>query len=281
MRGYFVTLALLGMLVSGVNVTSSESADNARELCNKLDLADPSDLWDYGDAPDPSRDVSLKTGYAAEPVLGARFPTVAGTLHTTSQVGARHHVVSVAWLGSGVGTGNAPTETREADADAQPDEDTLLLQPNGNMRGGELNDFTFNPFSMVRTTTRDVSITVGSRVPVERWYLNVVVDWDLDGSWGGASRGTEWVVQNLEVTTENSALPGGPISTPVTFPVTAGSQPGRPWIRVTLTPDAVIMPPDEADRGWDGGVPKGQATASGLVGFPCGETSDGRLITVV
>jgi len=80
-------------------------------------------------------------------------------------------------------------------------------------------------------------------------FVNVLADWDQNGSWGGASQcpiGTtpEWVLQNFQIPPQYD----GPLSAlmPVGTSFLIGPNPGYVWFRFSITEQPIITPD------WDG-----------------------------
>lgn len=186
-------------------------------------------VWDFGDAPDPT------------------FPSV------LASDGVRHAVVEFEWLGEGV----------------DEEEDSLQV-------GEESWDDGVRVAELEACAQGDLEVTVAVRdreQPQHAYdaqhlvYLNVLVDWDGDGCWGGrvscpqGSVASEWAVRNLPI--DVSSWPEGSTSMaiPLHFPV--GPRTGQSWARFSLSYAEVISGED-----WDGrGV------------FAFGETED-HLLTI-
>jgi hypothetical protein len=113
----------------------------------------------------------------------------------------------------------------------------------------------------------DIDIDVTNHFPFS-CFLNVLIDWNQDGQWGGVDVGCggavpELAVQNLLIpTTGGMTLPLsqlGPIA-----PIQIGSHSEHVWARFTLTEVPLPNP-----AGWNGSVISG-----GWGSFPVGETED-------
>ncbi|HJX39572.1 MAG TPA: glycosyl hydrolase [Anaerolineae bacterium] len=187
------------------------------------------EAWDFGDAPDPG------------------FPSL------KISDGARHSLISFEWLGAAV---DAEADSRQVDRDLF--DDGIVV--------GEL--------QACAQESLQVGVTVGDRDDVEHpydaqhlLYLNVLVDWDGDGSWSGqmycpeGSVASEWAVRNLPI--DVSSWPAEALSQPVDLQLAVGPSTGQAWARFTLSYGEIISGED-----WDG---KGT--------FSYGETED-RLLTV-
>jgi hypothetical protein len=170
-------------------------------------------MWDFGDAPDPE------------------FPSLAAS------DGARHANISFEWLGEGV---DAEPDSRQIDRDLYDD----------GVTSGELLACTQQAL--------EVEITVQSRENPEHLYdaqhllyLNVLVDWNGDGSWSGTVDcpqgvvASEWAVRNLPI--DVSTWPDGALSTLEPVVLTAGPLAGPAWARFSLSYAEVVSGDD-----WDG-----------------------------
>jgi hypothetical protein len=184
----------------------------------------PASAWDFGDAPDPA------------------FPAL------LASDGARHAVVQLEWLGEGV---DQEQDSRQVDYDLYDDGIDIV--------------------SLVACTEANLeaTVTVSDRDDPQHpydaehlLYLNVLVDWDGDGSWSGRVScpgglvASEWAVQNLAV--DVSSWPEDTTSTeiPLQFPV--GPRTDEAWARFTLSYGEVVSTDD-----WDG-----------MAAFTFGETED-------
>jgi hypothetical protein len=191
--------------------------------------AAPGRGWDFGDAPDPG------------------FPSL------EINDGARHAIISFEWLGDAV---DGEPDSRQIDLDLY--DDGVVL--------GELRACTKTPVE-IRATVKDRASADHAYDAQHLLYLNVLVDWDGDGTWGGmvhcpqGSVASEWAVRNLPI--EVSSWPEGERSAVVPIELTAGPLTGQVWARFTLSYGEVVSGED-----WDG---RGE--------FVYGETED-YLITV-
>jgi hypothetical protein len=185
--------------------------------------------WDFGDAPDPAFASLLVSG------------------------GARHSITSFEWLGEGADT---ETDSRQVDED---------LYDDGVVPGDVI---------ACAQGSIEVTVTVKSRDDPQHpydaqhfLYLNLLVDWDGDGSWSGrvdcpdGSTASEWAVRNLPV--DVSTWPAEVLAQPVSVQLSVGPRAGQTWARFSLSYDEVISGTD-----WDG---------TGV--FMYGETED-HLLTV-
>jgi len=157
--------------------------------------------WDFGDAPDPA------------------FPSL------LASDGARHAIVQFEWLGEEV---DQEQDSRQVDGDLYDD-------------GLEIGELTTCTQANLR-----VRVTVDNREDPQHpydaeqlLYLNVLLDWDADGSWAGTVScpgglvASEWAVQNLPI--DVSAWPRGTASAVVPLRFAVGPQAGQVWSRLTLT----------------------------------------------
>lgn len=205
-----------GLLLAGCgdSDTGGSSSSATSSAATSSAAASSVAVADFGDAPDGE-----PTGYPVGFAQTGKFPSL------LASNGARTVDVSNATLG--------PDITAETDAILAGDTDD-----------GIVSLFTTltqipPPTAMTVNVTADASAAGGS------YYLNTLIDLNMDGEWGGmgASGESEWVVQNYPV----NVAPG--VVTPVTppsFAFTNGNRvPSVSWMRIALTKEMV---PD----GWDG-----------------------------
>jgi hypothetical protein len=146
-------------------------------------------------------------------------------------------VVQFEWLGEGV---NQELDSRQVDADLYDDG----VQPGDLMTCQE--------------AEVQVTVSVASRENPQHpydaqhlLYLNVLVDWDGNGSWAGTVLcpeglvAPEWAIRNLPI--DVSSWPPGVTSTVVPVQFVVGQQAGETWARFTLSYGQVISGDD-----WDG-----------------------------
>jgi hypothetical protein len=180
---------------------------------------------DYGDAPDGEA-----TNYRAAYAQTGSFPTL------LESNGARTLNVEEAFLGD--------TASAEQDANDEDDPDGVPNLTNTDSDDG-LVDFFITLISIPPPTTLSVDVTAPEGSQGGTFYLNTVIDLNLDGEWGGqgALGEQEWVVQNEPV----DVTPGE--TTPFTSPAFGFSNglvlPDGAYMRVALTKEMV---PDN----WDG-----------------------------
>ncbi len=188
----------------------------------------PLPAWDFGDAPDPA------------------FPCL------LASDGARHSMVEFEWLGAGV---DQEQDSRQVDADLYDDGigiPELMACAEANLE--------------VSVTVRDRDDPQHPYDAEHLLYLNVLVDWDGDGAWGGRIScpqglvASEWAVRNLGV--DASSWSKGTTATVIPLQLPVGPRAGQSWARFTLSYAEVIWGDD-----WDG---RGA--------FAFGETEDHLLI---
>ncbi len=184
--------------------------------------------WDFGDAPDPPLPSLLASG------------------------GARHAIVEYEWLGEEV----------DQEEDSQQVDDDLC---DDGVEIGEL----ITCAQAHLAVTLSVHDREDPQHPYDAdhlLYLNVLVDWDADGSWDGTLScpeglvASEWAVQNLPV--DPSSWAQGTNSAMLSVPLPVGPRDGQVWSRFTLSYGEMIAADD-----WDG---RGA--------FTFGETEDYLLI---
>jgi hypothetical protein len=113
----------------------------------------------------------------------------------------------------------------------------------------------------------DIDIAVTNFLPFS-CYLNVLIDWNQDGQWGGVDMGCGGPAPELAV--QNVLIPStGGMTVPLSqlapvAPIQIGSNAEHVWARFTLT-DAPLPNP----AGWNGSILSG-----GWGSFPIGETED-------
>jgi hypothetical protein len=153
--------------------------------------------------------------------------------------GARHFVVDFEWLGQGV---NQELDSQQLDADLYDDG----VQP------GEL--------VTCKQAEVQVMVSAASRDDPQHpydaehlLYLNVLVDWDGNGAWGGTSCcpeglvAPEWAIRNLPI--DVSSWPPGVTSTVVPLEFMVGPQAGEARARFTLSYGQAISGDDWEGRG--------------------------------
>ncbi|ABX06626.1 MAG TPA: carboxypeptidase regulatory-like domain-containing protein [Herpetosiphon sp.] len=192
-------------------------------------------ISDLGDAPDSTNHFS--TGMLAyAPATGARYPTVFDP-STGLPEGPLHYDAKQVVLGN--------LSTFEREADIGPDADVVNnIQPSTNLPNLDKADDAFylgvptvNSFiPACQTEALDYQVTVNS-VPagVTRLYVNVWIDWNRSGFWGGSTQcngglANEWAVQNQMI-----PVVSGNYVTPNFLSGIQTSNLGDIWIRITIS----------------------------------------------
>lgn len=183
---------------------------------------------EYGDAPD-----GTSTGYPAVFTQTASFPTL------FASNGARTLKADDAILGT-----TASVET-DANDPADPDGVSNLNTANTDTDDAITNLF-LNLVSIPPPATLSVNVTGIDTGTGGTYYLNTLIDLDMDGSWGGTASGgePEWVIKNHAVT----ITPGETASiSPPAFAYGNGLQlPNGTWMRIALTKESISA------TDWDG-----------------------------
>jgi hypothetical protein len=213
----FLCIAMV-LLVSGCNSPSSRGGGSGPP-------SGRAPTGDYGDAPEGG-----PTGYPAGFAQTGSFPT------TFASNGARTLDTGEATLGPGI--------SAEEDADDPNDPDGVPNLTNTDPDDG-LIDFFITLTAIPPPTTLTVLVNGPQGSSGGMYWLNAVIDLNLDGEWGG--RGIngemEWAVQNEIV----QVAPG--VTTPYTtqpFAFSNGNTlPDGAFMRIALTKE--MVPPD-----WDG-----------------------------
>ncbi len=205
--------------------TRSVSYIFALIVLSSLLVACGSTTADFGDAPDGG-----ETGYAGPFAQSGSFPTL------LDSDGARTLDVAQAYLGD--------SASAEQDADDQNDPDGVPNLTNADSDDG-LVDFFITLTSIPPPTVLGVNVTAPEGSQGGTFYLNAIIDLNLDGEWGGqgANGELEWAVQNEPVeVTPGETVPF--ISQPFGFS-NGLVLPDGAYMRVALTKEKV------ADN-WDG-----------------------------
>lgn len=176
---------------------------------------------DFGDAPDGS-----DAGYAT-PVTAA-FPTL------LASDGARIRNPCLDTLG--------PAVSGEADenlVNADPADDGLT-------------NFVVALQDLPLPASFAVEATVAPGEPGGARYLNVLIDLNQDGRWGGLAAGgePEWAVQNYE----DDVVPGGTVTFyPDVFAFSDGARFPDGWMRILLTREPIDVEDWDGTDSWDHG----------------------------
>ena len=233
------------------------------------------DGGDFGDAPEGA------LAYPASGIVG-QFPTVfAPTTPADYMMHAKQP--SQLYLGNSLdfeyeGNGGLPFlnyysyDFDECD-DASPADDGLLYPSGHTIQGTAVVPCGATSTSLggacgVALFGSDLDLEVVNALPADA-FINILVDWNQDGRWGGSANGCGSQVP--ELTVENVTIPPtGPTPIPLSQlvpglpPIRIGPNPGFVWMRVTLTDTPLPYP-----QTWAGGLGSG---GWGIV--PIGETED-------
>ena len=192
-------------------------------LYNYTALSPP--LGDYGDAPD---------GQKAYYAVNGSFPTRFNTTHSKfGRPGAHTLNVGQEMLGVSVSAEVDANDPRDPDGvqnfvDADNDERMFVIIENATAR-----------------LVFDVTVNIGA--PDVTRYVNVLLDFDQSGNWGGNVNGKEWAVVNMEVN-----VPSETTETIITPEFSWGLQNVSPvWMRVALTRERINETLFGVE-GWDG-----------------------------
>ncbi len=183
---------------------------------------------DYGDAPD--------TQNAYYGVIGS-FPTYYNT--TNSRVGY-----------PGAHTLNTGEETLgltvSAEVDASDPNDPDLVP---NLVDSDKDD---SLYVYINNQNAQLSFTVkvSKNAPDVNRYINVLIDFDQNGSWIKGSYGEEWVIKNYEVNVKPGTTKT--ITTPQFSWGNKSTSPSPVWMRVSLTRKKVNETLFSTVGGWDG-----------------------------
>ncbi|MEL7045359.1 MAG: hypothetical protein AAGL66_10110 [Pseudomonadota bacterium] len=183
---------------------------------------------DYGDAPDGSA-----TGYPGLFAQNGQFPTLA------ANNGARTLDVNGARLGADAST--------ESDANDPADSDGIPnLSPENTDSDDGIARMMIQVVAIPPPAFLDVDVSVPNGGQGGTYWLNVLIDLNMDGEWGGSvpPGNPEWVVKNRPV-----ALAAGErrVERSDYFAYGNGNRlPDPAWMRVALTSEPV------AGTDWDG-----------------------------
>lgn len=177
----------------------------------------PPPAGDYGDAPDGG-----PTGYPAPFAQTGDFPT----LHASD--GARTKDLTKAFLGAAAS--NETDANDAADADGAP-----------NLVNRDADDGLVGLTMLLTGIPPPAVLTVRASAPASGGgdlFLNVLLDLDMDGDWGGVATGApEWVVKNHAVTI--AAGEEADVETPAFAFANGLLLPDGAWMRVALTSERV------------------------------------------
>jgi hypothetical protein len=174
---------------------------------------------DYGDAPD---------GTDAYPGVVGRFPTL------FANDGSRTLTVGQEMIGEGV---SAETDANDP---ADPDGVRNLVDTDNDDKVYILIMIDGVPAS----AQMSFPATISQSAPSGKRYINVLLDFDKNGSWGGERNGREWAVKNMEV----EIPPGNTqwVRTPKFFWGGGMLMPTPVWGRVSITREPIDV------NDWDG-----------------------------
>jgi len=192
------------------------------------DVSSGAPLADYGDAPD--------TQNAYYGIAGA-FPTYYNT--TNSRLGLPGgHTLTVGEETLGL------TVSAEVDADDPNDPDFVP-----NLVDSDKDDGMFVSVS-TQNAKLSFMVKVSQNAPDVPRYINVLIDFDQNGSWMAGDYGNEWAVVNYEI----NVTPGTTktITTPMFSWGNKTILPSPVWIRVGLTREKVNESLFSSVGGWDG-----------------------------
>ncbi len=216
---------------------------------------------DLGDAPDSTN--AGDQDMEAYPGVTADFPTVFAGPNPTGPIHQNDELMF--YLGSGISGEDDADSGEDTDADG-----TNNIVPSINQADNDGADDGLNLPNMLphcQSLALDYTVTVtDTATEGMNGYLNVWLDWDRDGAWGGESPATcpgwtagapEWAVQNQPV-----SLPGPgtyALQTP-DFPVWNLNAGEGLWLRVTLSDSACPSrqrrrTPGRLQPGGDRGLP--------------------------
>ena len=200
---------------------------------------------DYGDAPEDE-----EAGYAGPRIVG-EFPTLYDMGCPPGDYVVHRFPRDVVFLGDVAG-GDTATDDPDARVVDEDLDDGVLL----------------SPWTPCHEETVRFEVTVQPDADGRgEIYFNLLVDWDRNGRWEGASVceptehfpggiAPEWAIRNLRLDeAPYSVGPGfhGEIETPVFL---AGRETEGVWIRATVSTrsidEAVHVPVEFGGRGWDG-----------------------------
>lgn len=183
---------------------------------------------DYGDAPDGG-----PTGYPGPFAQVGAFPTLSANNGAVAQDAAQIRL--------GPGASIEIDANDPADPDGQPN-----LNPANTDSDDGLVDFVLVLTSIPPLAALTVSLTAPPGSGGGNFFVNALIDMNLDGEWGGVSSPgvPEWVVKNFPVSLSANQ------STPVALPPFAfgfGNRlPDGAWLRLLVSREAVTV------GDWDG-----------------------------
>lgn len=206
-------MLLAGLLITAAFGCSTDDDDDGGGFSGSPSVAD------YGDAPD-----QLPTGYPAGYAVTGEFPTL------YASDGARTLSAEQGRLGLAV--------SAEEDADDPSDPDGIQNLTNTDGDDG-LVDFVLALTSIPPTASLSVRVSNPTGSGQTSYYLNALIDLDMDGSWGGTAAGgePEWVVRNLGVSI--SAGDTMTVDAPAFAYANGAVLPDSAWMRLALTKESI------------------------------------------
>src|SRR4029450_8696271 len=143
---------------------------------------------DYGDAPD-----QLSSKYLSG--VMAAFPS------RLSQQGAHHLDLNDSAFGPFKADGSLSVSAENDATDAtDTDGRQNIGQPAGDSdQDGYDDGLLTTTFAPGVNNQVDFLVSVAPGAPKETRYVNMLADWNQDGTWSNASGQTEWIVQNMPI----------------------------------------------------------------------------------
>lgn len=178
-------------------------------------------VGDYGDAPDGG-----PTGYPTPFTQTGNFPTLAASN------GAVTRDVSQATLGPSASVENDANDP--ADPDGQPN-----LDPSNTDSDNGIVDFVLVLTSIPPPAAMTVNVTGPPGSSGDTYYINALIDLNLDGSWGGVTGPglPEWVVKNFPV--QVTAGVDTQVQLPPFFFGFGNRLPDGAWMRILLSREPI------------------------------------------
>ena len=196
---------------------------------------------DYGDAPDGGA-----TGYPPGFAQIGHFPAA----RASGGPVARDTTATV--------LGHGASSERSADDPDDPDRVPNMAPMNTDSDDGPL-DFVLQLTSVPPPARTAFMISASNSSDGGKYYLNVLVDLNMDGRWGGSAGPDlpEWTVRNLAVTVAPGT--GATVRPPLFYYGNGDALPERTWMRIALTREPVAGPE------WTGG---GDFSAGEIEDYP-------------
>ncbi len=228
----------VGALSPAPEAPSSPAAETARAARLTPSLTPTATLLgDFGDAPD-----GLPAGYPNPRVVG-RFPT---RLRTDSAPGPGAHVLNP----SQDRLGDIATQEAAAEDPRDPDGQPNLVNTDEGDDG--VQGLTLELDATPVQARMSVHVTIAPHAPPGPRFINVLIDIDRDGRWGGAaSEAPEWAVVNWRVTLNPGT--GVTLQSPAFQIVHQNQLPHGAWLRVLLTREPLGSAVWDGSGRWDHG----------------------------